>query len=156
MQAWGGCLLPRPQGIVELTLFLDCLAHPVSLPGDRATSIHLEGLPRGRVNRWLSPLEQWVFRGGKVTCAPNLDSKSLPNKGTGHSGIYKNSCHLVPPPTSDIFGVGLRHKGCIYHHLRPSSLWLGLLVYKVYRPRPVFRRTQRVIRFPFESLRRVL
>ena len=87
----GGCLLPRPQGIVELTLFLDCLAHPVSLPGDRATSIHLEGLPRGRVNRWLSPLEQWVFRGGKVTCAPNLDSKSLPNKGTGHSGMCKNS-----------------------------------------------------------------
>ena len=41
-----GCLLPRPQGIVELTLSLDCLARLVSLPGDCATSTHLEGLPR--------------------------------------------------------------------------------------------------------------
>ena len=91
----GWCLLPRPQGIVELTLSLDCLACPVSLPGDCAASTHLEDLLRRRVNRWLSPLEQWVFRGeknpGGGTCAPNLDSKSLPNKGTGHSGMYKNS-----------------------------------------------------------------
>ena len=53
-----GGLPSRPQGIVELTLSLDCLAHLVSLLGDRATSIHLEELPRGRINRWLSPLEQ--------------------------------------------------------------------------------------------------
>ena len=46
-----GCLPPRPQGIVELTFSLDCLACLVSLPGDHATSIHLEGLLRGRVNR---------------------------------------------------------------------------------------------------------
>ena len=59
-----GCLRPRPQGI-ELTLSLDCLVHLVSLPGDCATSMHLEGLLRGRVNRWSSPLEQWVFRGGE-------------------------------------------------------------------------------------------
>ena len=68
----GGCLLPRPQGIVELTLFLDCLAGLVSLPGDYATSIHLEGLLRGRVNRWLSPLKQWVFRGGKGHLCPQF------------------------------------------------------------------------------------
>ena len=42
-----GCLPPRPQGIVELTFSLDCLACLVSLPGDRATSIHLEELLRG-------------------------------------------------------------------------------------------------------------
>ena len=90
--AGGGCLLPRPQGIVELTLSLDCLAHLVSLLGDRATSIHLEELPRGRVNRRLSPLKEWVFLGeGKVTYAPNLNRKSLLNKGIAHSGIYKNS-----------------------------------------------------------------
>ena len=53
-----GCLPPRPQEIVELTLSLDCLAHPVSFPGGCATSTHLEGLLRGRVNRWLSPIEQ--------------------------------------------------------------------------------------------------
>ena len=59
------CLPPRPQGIAELTLSLDCLAHLVSLLGDRATSIHLEGLPRARVNRWLllSPLKKWSFMG---------------------------------------------------------------------------------------------
>ena len=68
----GGCLLPRPQAIVELTLSLDCLARPVSLPGDRATSIHLEGLPRGRVNRWWSPLEQWAFCGGKGHLCPQF------------------------------------------------------------------------------------
>ena len=70
----GACLPPRPQGIVELTLSLDGLACPVSLPGDCATSTHLEDLLRERVNRWLSPLEQWVFRGGENphggTCAP--------------------------------------------------------------------------------------
>ena len=53
-----GCLLPRPQGIVELTLSLDCLALPVSFLGCCATSIHLEELLRIRVSRWLSPLEQ--------------------------------------------------------------------------------------------------
>ena len=63
------------------------------------------------------------FMGGKVTCVPNLDRKSLPNKGTGHSGIYKNSWVTWGLP-SDIFRVGLRHKGCIYHHLRPSSCWV--------------------------------
>ena len=66
------CLPPRPQGIVELTLFLDCLAGLVSLPGDYATSIHLEGLLRGRVSRWLSLLEQWVFRGGKGHLCPQF------------------------------------------------------------------------------------
>ena len=35
-----GGLPSRPQGIVELTLSLDCLACPVSFPGDCATSIH--------------------------------------------------------------------------------------------------------------------
>ena len=45
-----GCLPPRPQEIVELTLSLDCLACLVSFLGDYATSIHLEGLLRGRVN----------------------------------------------------------------------------------------------------------
>ena len=68
----GGCLLPRPQGIVEVTLSLDCLAHLVSFSGDCATSIHLEGLLRARVNRWLSPLEQWVFRGGKGHLCPQF------------------------------------------------------------------------------------
>ena len=68
----GDCLPPRPQGIVELTLFLDCLAGLVSLPGDYATSIHLEGLLRGRVSRWLSLLEQWVFRGGKGHLCPQF------------------------------------------------------------------------------------
>ena len=53
-----GCLPPRPQGIVELTLSLDGLAPPVSLLGDCATSIHLEGLPRGKVNRWMSQLKE--------------------------------------------------------------------------------------------------
>ena len=37
---------------LSLSLSLDCLAHLVSLLGDGAISIHLEGLPRGRVNRW--------------------------------------------------------------------------------------------------------
>ena len=68
----GCCLPPRSQGIVELTLSLDCLAHPVSIPGDCATSIHLEGLLRGRVSRWLSLLEQWVFRGGKGHLCPQF------------------------------------------------------------------------------------
>ena len=87
---WGwGCLPPRPQGIVDLTLSLYCLARPVSLLGDRATCIHLEGLPKGRVNGWLSP-KSGSFVGGNVTCVLNLDSKSLPNKGSGHSGMYKN------------------------------------------------------------------
>ena len=67
-----GCLPPRPQGIVELTLSLDYLAPPVSLLGDCATSIHLEGLLRGRVNKWLSPLEQWVFLGGKGHLCPQF------------------------------------------------------------------------------------
>ena len=67
-----GCLPPRPQGIVELTFSLDCLACPVSFLGDRATSIHLEGLLRRRVNRRLSPLKQWVFRGGKGHLCPQF------------------------------------------------------------------------------------
>ena len=87
----GGYLSPKPQEIVGLALSLDCLTHQVSLLKDHATSIHLEGLPRGRVNRWSSPLESGSFLGGKVTCGPNLDNKSLYNRGTGHSGIYKNS-----------------------------------------------------------------
>ena len=43
-------------------------------------------------------------------------------------------------------------------HLSPSETqWPpDLLAYKLYRPRIVFHRTQRVIRFPFESLWRVL
>ena len=66
----GGCLPPKPQGIVELTLSLHCLAHPVSLPGDCATSIHLEGLPRGRVNRWLSPFEKSLSLGERPLVPP--------------------------------------------------------------------------------------
>ena len=53
-------------------LFLDCVACSVSLLGDRATSIHLEGLPRGRVNRWLIPLEEWVFFGGERSLVPPI------------------------------------------------------------------------------------
>ena len=45
-EVWAEDNLPRPQGLVELTLSLDCLACLVSLPGDCATSTHLEGLPR--------------------------------------------------------------------------------------------------------------
>ena len=67
-----GCLAPRPRGIFELTLSLDCLARPVSLPADCATSIYVEGLLSGRVNRWLSPLEQWVFRGEKGHLCPQF------------------------------------------------------------------------------------
>ena len=67
----GGCLPPRHQGIVEVTLSLDC--YPIGfLSGDCTTSIHLEGLLRGRVNRWLSPLKQWVFRGGKGHLCPQF------------------------------------------------------------------------------------
>ena len=88
----GGCLPPKSQGIAGLALSLDCLVPLASLLEDHVMSIHLEGLPRGIVNRCLNPLEEWVFRGGdRVTCARNLDSKSLPNKGTGHSGMYRNS-----------------------------------------------------------------
>ena len=44
-------------------------------------------------------------------------------KVLGIQGCIKIHESLGVPP-SDIFGVGLRHKGCIYHHLRPSSLWI--------------------------------
>ena len=62
----------QTQGIVELTLPLYCLAHSVSLPGYCATSIYLEGLLRGRVNRWLGPLKEWVFRGGERSLVPPI------------------------------------------------------------------------------------
>ena len=52
--------------------FLDCLTSPVSFPRDCAISIHLEGLLRGRENRWLSPLEQWVFCGWKGRLYPQF------------------------------------------------------------------------------------
>ena len=95
---WGTYLSPKPQGIVGSALSLDCLTHLASLPKDHAASIHLEGLPRGKVNRWSRPLENRSFLGGKVTCAPNLD-KSLHNRHTGHSGIYRNSwVTWFPPP----------------------------------------------------------
>ena len=91
--------------------------------------------------------------GGKVTCVPNLDSKPLPNKGTGRSGMYKNSCVTWCPP-SDIFRVGLSHNSCVYHHLRLSGLWMH---------RPVKSTALHSLSWnsegdslPLESLRRVL
>ena len=62
----------RPDLEELLTLSLDCLARLVSLPGDRATSIHLEGLLRGRVKRWLSPLEQWGLSLGERPLVPPI------------------------------------------------------------------------------------
>ena len=49
---------PDLREYVDLILSLHCLARPISLLGDHAASIHLEALPRERVNRWLSPLEE--------------------------------------------------------------------------------------------------
>ena len=66
----GGYLLPKPQGIVGSALSLDHLTHLASLLEGHATSIHLEGLPRGRVNRWLSP--RWLFLGGKRSLVPQF------------------------------------------------------------------------------------
>ena len=37
-----------------------------------------------------------LLLGGKVTCAPNSDTKSLPNKGIGHSKIHES---LGIPPS---------------------------------------------------------
>ena len=42
---------PKPQGIIGLVPSLSCLVHPDFLQEGHVTSIHLEGLPRGRVNR---------------------------------------------------------------------------------------------------------
>ena len=65
-----------------------------------------------------------VSLGEGLNCAPNLDSKYLfPTKVLGIQGCIKVHDSLDVPP-SDVFGVGLRHKGCIYHHLRPSGLWI--------------------------------
>ena len=102
-------LLPRPQGIVELMIFLHRLAclvpHLASHPGDCTTSVYLQGLSRGRVNWWFSPFKSGSFKRVKVTCVPNLHSKSVPNKSTGHSGSIEIHESLAIPP-SDIFGVG--------------------------------------------------
>ena len=88
------------------------------------------------------------FIGGKITGVPYLDSKSLPTKVLGIQVCIKIHESLgVPSP--GIFRVGLRHKGCIYHHLRPTSLWSYWRIKSIGK---VFRRTQRVIRFPLESL----
>ena len=119
----GCCLPPRPQGIVELTLSLNCLACLVFLPGDGATSILFEGLLRGRVNRWLSPLKEWAFHWGERSLVPPIYTASLfPTKVLGIQGCIKIESLGIPP--SDIFGVGLRHKACIYRHLRPRGLWI--------------------------------
>ena len=48
----GGLSSAQTSGNCVNSLSLDCLAHPVSLLGDGAASIHLERLPRGRINRW--------------------------------------------------------------------------------------------------------
>ena len=128
-----------------------CLAHLVSLLRDRETSIHLESLPRGRVNGWLSPLKVWVFLVGKIICVPNLDSKSLPNKGTGHSGMYKNSWVTWCPPIWHFWGRFETQR----LHLSPSETQqaLDLLEFKVYRPSTVFCRTQRWLSFPLNHFR---
>ena len=60
----------RPDLEELLTLSLDCLARPVSLPGDCATSIYLEGLLSGRVNRWLSHSNSGSFVGERPLVPP--------------------------------------------------------------------------------------
>ena len=50
-QGEGGYLPPKPQEIIRLIPSLGYLVHPDFLPEGHVTSIHLEGLLRGRVNR---------------------------------------------------------------------------------------------------------
>ena len=110
---WGVGLSSAQTSENMLTLCLHRSAHPVSLLGDRATSIHLEGLPRERVNRWLSPLKGKLFCWGERSLLPPIYIASLfPTKVLGIQGCIKIHESLGAPP-SDIFGVGLRHTGCI-------------------------------------------
>ena len=83
----GVCLPPRPRGIIELTLSHALPAHPV-LPSEAyATSTHLGVVLRERANKSESIQMVGLSSGEKVTCAPSLESKSPPNRGTGHSGM---------------------------------------------------------------------
>ena len=80
----GGCLPPRPQGTIELAL---------SCPPGSAFrgSCNLHSSWAGTEREGKSAIESFqkvgLSSGEKVTCAPSLESKSPPNRGTGHSGI---------------------------------------------------------------------
>ena len=83
----GGCLLPRAQGIIELALSHALPAHLVFPSEAHATSTHL-GVGIERESNVIVPTQKvGLSSGEKVTCAPSLESKSLPNRGTGHSGM---------------------------------------------------------------------
>ena len=56
--------------------------------------------------------------------------------------MYKNLRVTWCPPIWHFQGRLETQRLHLSHHLRPSSLWLGLLAYKVYRPRTVFHGTQ--------------
>ena len=61
----------------------------------------------------------------KTVLAPNLFSKSLPRRGTGHSGIYKKECVIIMGPILQAKGdVNYPTFGClstpitVYHGCR--------------------------------------
>ena len=68
----GPCFASLAEGVGGGLSSAQTLARPVFLPGDHATSVHLEGLSRGRVNGRLSSLREWVFHGGKGHLCPQF------------------------------------------------------------------------------------
>ena len=111
-RGWGGavsCLLPRPQGMTELALSHALLAHSVLPSEAHATTTHLGGYcEREREREQISysvHLEGGLSSGEKVTCAPSLESKSLPNRGTGHSRMFGPPLLRLPWALGDLISL---------------------------------------------------
>ena len=83
----GGCLPPRTQGTIELAL--SCASGPPGSAFRGSCNLHSSWVGTERVGKSAIESVQKVglSSGEKVTCAPSLESKSPPKRGTGHSGI---------------------------------------------------------------------